>query len=489
MPYGQELNLPLLGDHQLENARTALTCIMELENKGYQFSLESIQKGIETLNWPGRFEILNRDPLLIIDGAHNRDSFRKLERTMAEYLQGKEKILIFGASEDKEVELMLKIIRPQVDLLVITQAAHPRALHGCEIQDRAMRLGMRNRVTGSVEEALEYALNQYQHNSAILAAGRFLSPGLLKKSGRTEGKGIMKQPVSGMFGQDDVNASLYQRPDELYQIENARVDQNGCFIRPAVVFHDVVVLPHMVTPVFIQPGPNLEAILAAQKEKQTLITLNPKEQEDEESLTFEEMGLEVAAGSVLELPDKNYSALIQGRNRIEIVDILQENPYLLVKARLLEDSGVLMDSALKGRGKTTRSLFEQVVQYDRSIPDEAHFFSINITDPGWLADMVATAISPEIEQRKEIIHLVDVRERLIYVNRLLAEELDVLHIEDEIQSRVQNEVDRSQREFYLREQIKAIQVELGEGDIWEQEIQDYNRKLSETELRMPFGKY
>jgi len=293
---------------------------------------------------------------------------------------------------------------------------------------------------------------------------------------------MMKQPVSGMFGQDDVNASLYQRTDELYQIENARVDQNGCFIRPAVVFHDVIVLPHMVTPVFIQSGPNLEAILAAQKEKQTLITLIPKELEDKESLTFEEMGLEVAAGSVLELPDKNYSALIQGRNRIEIVDILQENPYPLVKARLLEDSGVLMDRALKGLVKTTRSLFEQVVQYDRSIPDEAHFFSINITDPGWLADMVATAISPEIEQRKEIIHLVDVRERLIYVNRLLAEELDVLHIEDEIQSRVQNEVDRSQREFYLREQVKAIQVELGEGDIWEQEIQDYNRKLSETDL-------
>jgi len=132
--------------------------------------------------------------------------------------------------------------------------------------------------------------------------------------------------------------------------------------------------------------------------------------------------------------------------------------------------------------KTTRSLFEQVVQCDRSIPDEALFYSINITDPGWLADMVATAISPELEQRKEIIRLVNVRERLVYVNRLLAEELDVLHIEDEIQSRVQNEVDRSQREFYLREQVKAIQVELGEGDIWEQEIQDYNQKLTEIDL-------
>ena len=96
--------------------------------------------------------------------------------------------------------------------------------------------------------------------------------------------------------------------------------------------------------------------------------------------------------------------------------------------------------------------------------------------------MIATAISPINAQRKEIINLVNVRERLIYVNRLLAEELDVLHIEDEIQSRVQNEVDRSQREFYLREQIKAIQFELGEGDIWEQEIQEYSQKLEEMDL-------
>ena len=244
-----------------------------------------------------------------------------------------------------------------------------------------------------------------------------------------------------------------------------------------------MVLPHMVTPIFIQSGPNLDAILAAQKEKQSVISLIPLDENPPHGReSFEKMGLEVVVGSVLELPDKNYSALMQGRNRIEIIDILQEKPFLLVKARLIEDQGMKMDSALKGLIKTTRSLFEQVVQFDRSIPDEAHFYSININDPGWLADMVATAISPEVEQRMEIIRLVDVRDRLIYVNRLLAEELDVLHVEDEIQSRVQNEVDRSQREFYLREQVKAIQVELGEGDIWEQEIQDYNKKLAETDI-------
>jgi ATP-dependent Lon protease len=296
----------------------------------------------------------------------------------------------------------------------------------------------------------------------------------------------MRKTAADMFAPDDFNASMYQRTDELYQIENARTDQNGYFIRPAIVLENVVVLPHMVTPIFLSKGSNLDAILAAQKENETIITLLPadlEECEDRQGLqAFDELGLEVAVGTILELPDKNYSALMQGRNRIHIVDILQEEPYYLVKARLINDSNYEMDNALKGLVKTTRSLFEQVVQYDRSIPDEAHFFSINITDPGWLADMIATAISPVNEQRKEIINKVNVYDRLIYVNHLLADELDVLHIEDEIQTRVQSEVDRSQREFYLREQVKAIQMELGEGDIWDQEIQEYNRKIEEAKL-------
>ena len=294
----------------------------------------------------------------------------------------------------------------------------------------------------------------------------------------------MNRSYQNMFAPDDFNASLYQRTDELYQIENTRTDQNDNFIRPAIILSDVVVLPHMVTPIFIKSGKNLEAILNAQKNKQTVISLIPSEKGSDDDLTrrFETMGLEVAVGSVLELPDKNYSALMQGRNRIQVLEILQTEPFYLVKAKLVEPKEIKYDNSLKGLIKTTRFLFEQVVQFDRSIPDEAQFFSTNINDPGWLADMIATAISPVNAQRKEIINLVEVGDRLIYVNHMLAEELDVLHIEDEIQTRVQNEVDRSQREFYLREQIKAIQYELDEGDIWEQEIQEYNQKLEDIDL-------
>jgi ATP-dependent Lon protease len=132
--------------------------------------------------------------------------------------------------------------------------------------------------------------------------------------------------------------------------------------------------------------------------------------------------------------------------------------------------------------RTTRDLFERCVQLDRSLPDEAHLFSINITEPGWLADMIATAISLPLKERASLLLLPNPQERLKRVNRLLAQELDVLQLEDEIQNRVQSEVDRSQREFYLREQMKAIQTELGEGDVWSQEITELKARVEKADL-------
>jgi len=175
------LFLPLMGNHQLENARTALVTVFELNRKGYVIGSAHIEKGLGTIEWPGRFELLSRDPLLIVDGAHNRDSFRKLKDTMDEYLRGKKKILLFGISEDKEVELMLKIIRPSVDTLVITRADHPRALAGEVIQKYAEKLGMQFIVTNKVEDGLDTALRICNSNTAIIASGSIFIAGAIKE--------------------------------------------------------------------------------------------------------------------------------------------------------------------------------------------------------------------------------------------------------------------------------------------------------------------
>jgi ATP-dependent Lon protease len=107
---------------------------------------------------------------------------------------------------------------------------------------------------------------------------------------------------------------------------------------------------------------------------------------------------------------------------------------------------------------------------------------LNIAEPGWLADMIATALSLSYSEKQGLLLTTEPGKRLQRINNLLAQEVDVLELEDEIHNRVQSEVDRSQREFYLREQMKAIQTELGEGDIWTRDVNDLKQKIEKAEL-------
>ena len=276
------------------------------------------------------------------------------------------------------------------------------------------------------------------------------------------------------YAQDDFSAALFQRTEELDLIKNAKGDSSGGVQRNAIILESAIILPHMVSPLFIPPGKNLEAIIAAQKLNETVLGIIPDSKKENR---FLEIGIELAVGKLISLPDGNYSALLQGRRRLHVQEIIETEPCLVVSALIIKKSTAVKTNEIRALVKSAKSLFEQIVQLDRSIPDEAHLFALNINDPGKLADMIATAITPDDEQRKRILSYIDPAERLIYVNHLLAQELDVLTLEDEIQTKVQNEVDRSQREVYLREQVRAIQLELGEGDLWEQEIKDYKKRL------------
>ncbi len=282
---------------------------------------------------------------------------------------------------------------------------------------------------------------------------------------------------------EDYSSSLHQRTEELYQVPGAEPDENGLIELAGLVMRDIVILPRMVSPIFVIPGSNLLAIQEAQFNYETMVALVLKDPEIEEpsAADFLPVGVEIAVGRLLTIPDGNNSALIQGRKRLEIVDYTQTDPFFRVTARIIEEpeeTGRKTEALMR----TTRDLFERCVQLDRSLPEEAHLFSLNIHEPGWLADMVATAISLPLQERQALLLLIDPIERLKRVNWLLAQELDVLQLEDEIQNRVQSEVDRSQREFYLREQMKAIQTELGEGDIFTREITEVHDKITSMEL-------
>jgi len=293
----------------------------------------------------------------------------------------------------------------------------------------------------------------------------------------------MNKDITNKYERDEISAALYQRTEELNQVPNAVPDDNGVIECAAIALQDFIVFPKMVSPLFLSLGKDLEAVKKAKNNSVTIIGLVPKSTGilEGRNSDFLNVGIEMAIGKLLDMADGNLSALIQGRRRIEIIRIIQKDPYYRVIARPFIES-ISVDREVKALMRITAGLFKKCVHYDRSLPEEANLFSLNINEPGWLADLMAMAIAPAFKDRKELIKIINPSERLKYVNKLLAQELDVLQLEDNIQKKVQREVDRSQREFYLREQVCAIQLELGEGNIWEQEIAEYRKKIQELLL-------
>ncbi len=283
--------------------------------------------------------------------------------------------------------------------------------------------------------------------------------------------------------EDDFGETLHQRTEELYSVPDAEVDEEGLIECPVVPLRDLVVFPRMVSPIFVGRESTLMAIEEAQLNDQTVIALLQRDpdQDDPGPGDFLPIGVEMAVGRLLNMPDGSSSALVQGRRRVEVVEFTQVEPYLQVRARPIYESAE-MSREIEATMRTARELFQKCVDLDRSLPEEAYLYALNIEDPGWLADMIATAIAPPLEERRTLLMTLNPLERLQHVVKLLAREVDVLELEDEIHTRAQSEVDRSQREFYLREQMKAIQTELGEGDVWMREVQELRARVEAANL-------
>lgn len=268
-----------------------------------------------------------------------------------------------------------------------------------------------------------------------------------------------------------------------FNMENARLDKDGHFEAAVLPLRDMVVYPNMVTPLYIGRERSLSAVEAALAAGETVIGLAQKDAEviDPIATDLYRFGVEMALSRPMRLPDGGSSTLVQGRRRIEVLEFLQFAPYIRVKARLIEET--------PGKGKEAKALrrrvlesYERCVELNPNISEESYAYVLNISETGWLADAIASTLELRIEQRQEILETADALKRLHQIHSLLAQELDVLEIEDQIKEQVQQEVNRGQREMYLREQLRAIQTELGEIDIFQQELTELREKLESIGL-------
>jgi len=245
----------------------------------------------------------------------------------------------------------------------------------------------------------------------------------------------------------------------------------------------MVMLPHVVTPLYVGRDRSLAAIEAANQLGETLITVaqrdpNVADPGPEDLYTF---GTEVVVGRTLRMPDGTVSVMCQGLRRVQVIEYVSLEPYLRVRALPVHEStekGQLTEALMRA----VLALFEKVVELDRSLPEEAYVFAMNVDQPGWLADLVTHALDLKVAERQEVLETLDPTNRLQRVSVLLAKVLDVLELEDRIHSQVQQEVDKSQREYFLREQMRVIQSELGEADVYTQEISELRERIAEMEL-------
>jgi dihydrofolate synthase/folylpolyglutamate synthase len=163
------LTLPLLGAHQVVNAATAYAA---LKTSGLNVSDEDIRRGFRGVSWPCRFEVIRREPPVILDSAHNVDSFEKLAQTLDDYFPGRPVTLIFGSSEDKDITGMLNALGPCLSRVIGTKAVHPRALEPEQIVETASELAVPAEAVAPVEAALARALElAAKDGSIVLSAG------------------------------------------------------------------------------------------------------------------------------------------------------------------------------------------------------------------------------------------------------------------------------------------------------------------------------
>lgn len=165
-----DVQLKLLGEHQAENAAVAYAVLRIAADRGLTISTTAIQQGFAQTSWPGRFEIVNQSPPVILDGAHNQDSAKKLVRALEEYFPGKPYILLFGASSDKDVAGMFAELLPAVHTLIATTSSHPRAMSSDALAELAQPYPCKRIKNTDISSALTQAFALAEENQAVLIA-------------------------------------------------------------------------------------------------------------------------------------------------------------------------------------------------------------------------------------------------------------------------------------------------------------------------------
>jgi ATP-dependent Lon protease len=253
-------------------------------------------------------------------------------------------------------------------------------------------------------------------------------------------------------------------------------------VLPVLPLRDVVVYPHMVIPLFVGRDKSILALEKAMAEdKQVLLVAQKNAADDDPGVKdIHRVGTIASILQLLKLPDGTIKVLVEGGQRAKIVALLTMNNWFAAQVIPLASKTTADDREIEVLSRSITSRFEQYIKLNKKVPPEILTSLANIDEPSRLADTIAAHMAIKIEEKQKVLEIVEVRKRLEHLMALIESEIDLLQVEKRIRKRVKGQMEKSQREYYLNEQMKAIQKELGELEDVPGEVEDLGQRIKDA---------
>jgi len=231
---------------------------------------------------------------------------------------------------------------------------------------------------------------------------------------------------------------------------------------PMIPLRDIVIFPHMIVPLFIGRGKSVKALEEAMMNDRRIVVVAQKQPgiEDPDRDDLYGVGTLCEALNMVKLPDGTIKALIEGVNRVKILDYLVDDEYFVTQVELIEEEAS-KNMEVEALMREILGKFDKYVRYTRSMPPEAYTSASSVDEPCRLADLIASQLVLKVDVKQRVLEAFFAKERLIALSSILDDELEILDIQKKIQSQVKKQIEKSQKEYYLKEQLKAIHRELG----------------------------
>ncbi len=256
-------------------------------------------------------------------------------------------------------------------------------------------------------------------------------------------------------------------------------------IIPVLPVRDIVVFPYMIIPLFVGREMSIKAIEQALAESRMILLLTQRDMsiENPTAADLYESGTVGMIMRMLKLPDGRVKILVQGLSKAKVKKFLRATPYMEAEITKIEDAKpATVTIEEEAQIRTVKEQLDKAVSYGKTILPDIMVVIENLDEPGRLADLVASNLGLKTEQAQEILELADPIKKLKRVSDILGHEIELLIVQQKIQSEARGEIDKTQREYFLREQLKAIQKELGDFDERAEEIREFRQKIADAKM-------